>query len=439
MSASTVRQRIARSLDAGRRETVRLLAPLDDDELARQSDPIMSPLVWDLGHIGNYEELWLLRRLGDTSFADPRLDRIYDAFENPRWTRSELPLLSRSDATEYLADVRAAALRTLETAPLAGGDPLLADGFVYSLVLQHEAQHQETVLQALDLRREATPYALAVDRRPRQGRTVDDTDRVLVPAGPWVLGTDDPRSYDNERPSHAIDVPTFALDRFPVTCRRYAAFVADGGYERPELWSEAGRAWLVEHGHCAPQGWLPATDGGWQVRRFHRLRPLDPREPVEHVSWFEAEAFAAWAGGRLPTEAEWEKAATWTPVGARRRHPWGDAPPRADRANLRQPAGVVRWGPAPVGSYPAGAAPCGAEQLLGDVFEWTASGFDAYPGTVAFPYAEYSEVFYGGEYRVLRGASWASRPEVARSSFRNWDHPHRRQIFAGFRLAWDLA
>ena len=430
---------LAHLLDEGRAETFRLLDVLDDDELAAQYDPIMSPLVWDLGHVGNYEELWLLRQLGDSSFADPQLDRIYDAFENPRWTRSQLPLLSRAEATEYLGDVRAAALRLLGRSTLDLDEPLLAGGFVYGLVVQHEAQHQETVLQALDLRGPARPYVPAADRALPAARPVDDTDRVLVPGGPWSLGTDDGRAYDNERPRHRVDVPAFMLDRFPVTCRRYAAFVADGGYTRDELWSERGRAWLTEYGHRAPQGWVPVVDDGWLVRRFHHQRPLDPREPVEHVCWFEAEAFATWAGGRLPTEAEWEKAATWQPVGPPRPYPWGAAPPTRARANLRFAEGPGTWGPAPAGSYPAGAAACGAEQLLGDVYEWTASGFDAYPGTVAFPYAEYSEVFYGGDNRVLRGGSWASRPAVARSTFRNWDHRHRRQIFAGFRLAWDLA
>jgi iron(II)-dependent oxidoreductase len=432
---TALKARIGRALDRGRRETYRLLDPLDDDALHRQTSPVMSPLVWDLGHVGNYEELWLLRSLGDASFADPRLDRVYDAFDNPRWTRSELPLLARAEAAEYLSEVRAAVLRHLRTAELDPSEPLVAGGVVYALVEQHEAQHQETMLQALDLRPEAEAYRLAADRWLPQGRAVDDTDRVTVPAGPFWMGTDDTAAaLDNERPRHRVEVQAFTIDRFPVTCRRYAAFIAAGGYDRPELWTERGWEWRQESGHTAPQGWVPDGQGGWTVRRFHLPGPLDPREPVEHICWFEADAFARWAGGRLPTEAEWEKAAVDDPAtGRSRRYPWGDSPPTSARANLDR----VGWGPAPVGSYPAGASAYGVEQLIGDGYEWTASGFEPYPGYRTFPYPEYSEVFFGGDYRVLRGASWASGSVVARATFRNWDHPYRRQIFSGVRVAWD--
>jgi iron(II)-dependent oxidoreductase len=428
---------VARALEDGRRWTHRLLDPLDDDALHRQYDPIMSPLVWELGHVGNYEELWLLRTLGERQFADPQLDRVYDAFDNPRWTRADLPLLPRADATEYLADVRAGVLRHLAALDLDPHEPLLAGGFVYALVIQHEAQHQETMLQALDLPAATAPYAPAARRRVHpEPRPVDDAERVAVPGGPCTIGTDDRAvAYDNERPRHTVEVAAFAIDRFPVTTRRYAAFVAAGGYDRCELWSERGWAWREQTGQRAPQGWLPDGDGGWRVRRLRHVRPLDPREPVEHVSYWEAEAFARWAGGRLPSEAEWEKAATWDPAARRaRRFPWGDGPPGPHLANLDR----GRWGPAPVGSYPAGASAYGVEQLVGDCYEWTSSGFEPYPGYATFPYSEYSEVFFGGDYLVLRGASWASRPAVARATFRNWDHPYRRQIFAGIRLAWSV-
>jgi len=258
----------------------------------------------------------------------------------------------------------------------------------------------------------------------------------VIGGGPFRMGSDDrTAAYDNERPSHPVDLPAFAIDRFPVTARRFAAFIAAGGYERPELWSDAGRAWLASSGERAPQGWTPDGAGGRLVRRFGHLEPLDPREPVQHVSFFEAEAFAGWAGGRLPSEAEWEKAAAHDPAsGGSRTFPWGEQAPAPQHANLDHAA----WGPAPVGSFPAGASAYGVEQLLGDVYEWTSSPFTGYPGYSSFPYPEYSEVFFGDDYRVLRGASWATSRWVARSSFRNWDYPQRRQVFAGLRLAWDL-
>lgn len=430
---------LARALDEGRRWTHRLLDPLDDDAVQRQHNPIMSPLVWDLGHVGNFEELWLLRALGDRSHHDPDLDQIYNPFDNPRCTRDDLPLLPRPEANAYLADIRADALRLMRRIDLDPDTPLLAQGYVYDLVIQHEAQHQETMLQALDLWEDAPPYPLAepVEMPAPERQHVDDTERVVIPSGPFWIGAPLGRpAYDNERPRHRVEVGTFAIDRFPVTTRRYAKFIVVGGYSDDRWWSPRGLEWRAETGHRQPQGWMPDGDGGWLVRRFHHTRPLDPREPVEHVSFFEAEAFAAWAGGRLPTEAEWEKAAAHDPATGRSRPwPWGFAQPAPPHANLDR----RRFGPAPVGSFPSGASAYGVEQLLGDCYEWTASGFEPYPGYATFPYPEYSEVFFGGDWRVLRGASWATRSCVARTTFRNWDHPYRRQIFAGLRVAYDQA
>lgn len=427
---------LVRLLDEGRQWTHRLLDPLDDDVVHCQHNEIMSPLVWDLGHIGNFEELWLLRALGEKRHHDPDLDRIYNPFDNPRWTRADLPLLRRPEVRTYLADIRADALRLLGRTDLDPDVPLLADGYVYDLVVQHEAQHQETMLQALDLRECAAPYPLAAPvEPPLVVRRVDDTERVVIPAGEFAMGTAaGGPAYDNERPRHRVAVGTFVIDRFPVTTRRYAEFVAAGGYTQDQWWSPRGLDWRTETGHRWPQGWVPDRCGGWLVRRFHHVTPLDPREPVEHVSFFEAEAFAAWAGGRLPTEAEWEKAAAHDPATrGSRPWPWGSTPPSPRHANLDR----RRFGPAPVGSFPAGASAYGVEQLLGDCYEWTSSGFEPYPGYVTFPYPEYSEVFFGGDWRVLRGASWATRSSVARTTFRNWDHPYRRQLFAGLRVAYD--
>jgi len=436
--AAQVRRRtLRRHLESIRARTARLVAPLDEDDLTRQFDRIMSPVVWDVGHVGNFEELWLLRTVAGRPAHDPRLDLVYNPFENPRWCRGDLDILGPAEADEYLREVRGDALEILRTADLGSDDPLLRDGYVFEMVSQHEAQHQETVLQALDLRTDLEPYPPAAHRRIPAARRVDDTERVLIPAGPFTMGTDDRRrAYDNERPAHVVDLPAFAIDRFPVTARRYAEFIAAGGYRRPELWSAEGRVWLEETGHQAPQGWIPDGAGGWLVRRFGHLLPLDPAEPVQHVCFYEAEAFCRWAGGRLPTEAEWEKAARWDPrTGRSHRYPWGEVDPGPRHANL----GHVGWGPAPVGSYPAGASPTGVEQMVGDVYEWTSSFFQPYPGYRTFPYPEYSEVFFGEEYRVLRGASWATTDLVARATFRNWDYPIRRQIFAGFRVVWEPA
>ena len=433
-----IRRHIADALEFYRRRTMGLIGPLDDDDLHRQFHDLMSPLVWDVGHVGNFEELWLLRELDGRTAHDVMYDHMYNPFDNPRWTRGALPLLDRAEALEYLHEVRGDALGVLQKTDFDPESPFIADGYVFRMVIQHEAQHQETILQALDMRTDLDPYPLAADRDRRSQQHVDDTERITIPGGAFLLGTDDRRSaYDNERPQHPVELATFSIDRFPVTNRRYARFVEAGGYQNADYWSPEGWQWRQSVTHDAPQGWSRNVGGGWLIHRFGHVLDLDPAQPVQHVTYYEAEAFAGFAGGRLPTEPEWEKAASWGPdVTEARPYPWGNRRPTARQANV----GQVTWAPAPVGSYPEGASAYGVEQLLGDVYEWTSSRFEGYPGYSSFPYPEYSEVFFDDpEYRVLRGASWATSIEVTRNTFRNWDYRIRRQIFSGLRLAWDVS
>ena len=421
---------LADELEAARRRTLALLAPLSDDELTRQHSPLMSPLYWDLAHIGVFEELWLLQRLAGTEPMIPEYAGLYDAFSHPRVERAELGLLSPPESRAYLAEVRERALEVLDGIELDDGDQLLADGFVYRMVIQHEHQHCETILATLQLREGEYPLPA---RAPRSTRPPDRAE-VLVEAGPCALGADgDPWAYDNEHAVHELELPPFWIDTVPVTNGAYVEFVEAGGYDDPRLWAPDGWAWRQECGIEHPEFWRREGDGSWARVRFGHVEAVPPDEPVQHVSWYEADAYASWAGKRLPTEQEWEKAATWD-GSARRRFPWGNDWPTAQLANL---ADEQRFGPDAVGAYPRGASPAGALQLIGDVWEWTASDFCAYPGFRAFPYPEYSEVFFGTEYKVLRGGSWAVHPTAIRSSFRNWDYPIRRQIFAGFRCARD--
>ena len=255
-----------------------------------------------------------------------------------------------------------------------------------------------------------------------------------MPAGPCTLGAGRfGFAYDNERPRHRAELPAFRIGRTPVTNATWLTFSEGGGYERREWWSDEGWSWKEDYDITHPGGWARGP-AGWRQWRIDGWAPLHPDEPVVHVSWFEADAFARAHGARLPTEAEWEKAATWDQAtGRARRYPWGDEPPCPRRANL----GQTGFGPHPAGAHPAGASPCGALGMLGDVWEWTASDFRGYDGFAAHPYREYSEVFFGPDYKVLRGGSWASREHVTTATMRNWDLPVRRQIFSGVRLAWD--
>jgi iron(II)-dependent oxidoreductase len=428
-----LRDRVEATLRRARDRSTVLTDAVDDDDLVRQHSKLMSPLVWDLAHIGNQEELWLVRDVGGRDPLRQDIDQLYDAFQHPRATRPALPLLGPAEARGYVREVRDKVLDVLASTPLEGRR-LVDDAFAFGMIAQHEQQHDETMLATHQLRSGAPvlhapepPRAPAGQRLPRE---------VVVPAGPFTMGTSaEPWALDNERPAHQVHVAAFAIDTVPVTNGEYERFIADGGYDNPRWWSEAGWAYRHEARLDAPRFWTRDGDR-WLRTRFGVVEPVPADEPVVHVSYHEAEAYAAWAGRRLPTEAEWEKAARYDPAtGRSRRYPWGDDDPTPDHANL----GQRHLRPAPVGAYPAGASPLGVHQLIGDVWEWTSSDFTGYPGFAAFPYREYSEVFFGPEYKVLRGGSFGTDEVACRGTFRNWDYPIRRQIFAGFRCARDVS
>lgn len=362
---------VADALRDARARTLALVAPVAAEELARVQHPLMSPLDWDLGHIAAYEDLWIVHRHGGGDLLRPDLADHYDAFETPRAVRGHIPFLRGQHVFDYIAAVRERALEVLEHAGPG-------DGTLFELVVRHEAQHNETMRQTLFLAGlPGGQPTTAPDGTGGAGGWID------VPGGSFDLGAGPHGfAFDNERPRHSVDVPAFRIARRPVANASWMNFCEGGGYERREWWSDEGWAWKEEYDITHPEGWT--ADG---LPREH------PEQPVMHVSWFEADAFARSQGARLPTESEWEKASTWT----------------------QEPLAQV-----------------------GEVWEWTASHFRGYPGFVAHPYREYSEVFFGERYRVLRGCSWATDARVRTPTFRNWDLSQRRQIFAGVRLAKDV-
>jgi gamma-glutamyl hercynylcysteine S-oxide synthase len=424
---------IARRLAEARARTLLLIAHVTEDDLRRQHDPLMGPILWDLGHIAHFEELWLVDNLrGEIRFGE--MPGMFNPFENPRARRGGLDLPNLAGVLALLRDTRMKSLAALDHAELDGESTLLRDGFVYAMVLQHEVQHNETMLQTLQLK-QGEPYAAPrAMPHPPPSLEIGAGEMVRFPGGRVSIGTNDhSAAYDNERPAHEVELAPFWIDTAPVTNLAYLRFMEDGGYTRRELWSDAGWAWLQESAVEAPKYW--DRDGNaWRYREMDRYTAAENDAPVCHVCWHEAEAYARWAGKRLPTEAEWEAAACWDPQARRSQpFPWGDEQPSPLHANLDQ----LSFGTAPVGSYTRNVSPIGCYGMIGDVWEWTASDFTAYPGFETFPYPEYSEVFFGGESKVLRGGSWATRPQSLRGTFRNWDFPIRRQIFAGFRCARD--
>jgi gamma-glutamyl hercynylcysteine S-oxide synthase len=371
VSPRLTRQSIAGLLAEARARTIAVIAPVGDELLNRVYSPLLSPLAWDLGHIANFEELWLVQTVGGRAPLHGELGQYYDAIENPRTERGALPILHDAELRVYMGEVRERTLEVLGDVDVGpdSADPLLRDGFVYEMLVAHELQHQETMLQLLQML--DAPYRPAeADPRPFAPAPVDgDAGTVRIEAGTYEIGAPERGfAYDNERSRHSVELPAFKIDRTPVTNAAYIDYMRETDAEPPMYWERDGDGWV-------------RTAMGIRV-------PVDPAQPVVHVSWEEADAFARWAGRRLPTEFEWEAA-----------HPQLEG--------------------------------------IGGAWEWTSSDFLAYPGFEAFPYKEYSEVFFGGGYKVLRGASWATDPHVVRPSFRNWDLPQRRQIFAGIRLAGD--
>lgn len=428
LTAERLKERVADELARTRRRSAELTDAVDEDDLTRQHSPLMSPLVWDLAHVGSQEEIWLVRDVGGIPAIRPDIDELYDAFQHRRSDRPELPLLGPNEARSYIGTVRSKVFDVLDSAALDGRD-LVRDGFAFGMIVQHEQQHDETMLATHQLRQ--GPPVLHAEPPPEPDSSATPSE-VLVPGGWFTMGTStEPWALDNERPAHDEYVPSFHIDTTPVTNGEFLEFIDAGGYDQPRWWSAAGWEYRQRANLRAPLFWN-SEGGRWTRRRFGRVEPLRLDEPVVHVSFHEAQAYAAWAGKRLPSESEWEKAARFDPTsGESLRYPWGSSDPTEQHANL----GQRHLSPAPAGAYPSGTAPCGARQLIGDVWEWTDSEFRPYPGFRAFPYREYSEVFFGPEQRVLRGGSFGTDASACRGTFRNWDFPIRRQIFTGFRCA----
>ena len=432
VQSSTLRSEIASRLDEARQRTLLLVEGLSDEELHRQHDPLMSPIIWDVGHIAHFEELWLTRNLdGPIQFSE--MPGMFNPFEHPRASRAALPIPPIGEMLDKLSDIRERVLERLDTIDLDDENPLLAGGYVYAMVLQHEYQHNETILQTLQLKLGEPYHPVRRVQPPESAATaIAYGEMAAIPEGSYTIGTDDHTgAYDNERPRHRVKLDAFRIDRTPVTNAAWLEFMSDGGYATPSLWTPAGLTWLAESRAESPKYWV-RSNNGWTSRSMDVTEPVDLMKPVCHVCYHEAGAFARWAGKRLPTEHEWEAAASWNPATlSAHAFPWGDAPANPALANVDQ----LSFAAAPILTYEKNVSPSGCYGMIGDVWEWTSSDFRGYPGFEAFPYAEYSQEFFGAEYKVLRGGSWATRPGAIRNTFRNWDYPIRRQIFSGLRCA----
>jgi iron(II)-dependent oxidoreductase len=410
---------IVEALGEARARTLELALDLDDAQWLGPRLPIVNPLRWELGHVAWFQEWWTLRHARGRAPLLANGDALYDSSRVAHATRWDLPLPDRRATLAFMEESLA---RSLDA--VADGE----HGYFHWLALFHEDMHDE----AFTYTRQTLAYpaprfarADAPDDRARDAGPLPGD--VEVEGGDFWLGatSEEPFVFDNEKWAHRVHVDSFQIARAPVTNEEYAAFVGSRGYERRELWSDEGWRWRCETGAVHPVYWQP-RDTGFDVRRYDRTIALAPHQPVIHVSWFEADAYCRWANRRLPTEAEWELAAS---TKEKRRFPWGDAPPSSAHANLDG----ARGGPVDVAAFAAGDSAYGCRQMIGNVWEWTSTDFAPYEGFVVDPYAEYSAPWFASVHKVLRGGCWATRARLLRNTWRNFYPPHRRDVLAGFR------
>ncbi len=417
---------LSAALDSARRATRWFAQGLTDAELSAQPDPEFSPIGWHLGHVAWQEECFALRRIGGQPPIDPALDTLYDTFRSAKTSRGAL-LPERSVVESYARLVRNRTLDLLHELP---SRDLQRTSHLFRFLANHERQHAETI----GVVRLLGALFLDASEPPRTGIERTGTPLVAIAGGEAPLGcAHDPDGWDNERARHTTTVGDFQIARQPVTCGDWLAFIDAGGYARDEWWTSDGIAWRQRAGATAPRFWRRGAGSSWWTRDLGGEHPMRADVPVAHVSWHEAQAYCRFRGGRLPTEPEWEKAATWNPCRDHQgRWPWGDrVEPQA--AQL----GPGRLGPGRVGQHPQGDSPAGIWDLAGGVWEWTAALFAPYPGFVPQEYRGYSEPWFDGQHRVCRGGSYLTQPEIARCTFRNFFLPDMRAIPIGVRLALD--
>jgi iron(II)-dependent oxidoreductase len=408
---------LSQQLRDARRRTRLLTRDLEGPQLFGPKLSIVNPVLWELGHVAWFQERWCLRLRADESLSESLLegaDALYDSAKVEHDTRWDLPLPRLSPTLEYQDRVLERVLARLEREPDN-------EWFLYfvQLVLFHEDMHAE----AFHYTRQTLGYAEPLER-DNAGEGALDGD-VEMPGGEFPLGAarNSGFHFDNEKWAHRVELKPFRIARVPVTNAKFLEFVRDGGYRRRDLWSPEGWDWKGEV--RAPRYWVE-RDGEWRERRFGEEVRLDGDLPVMHVNWHEANAYCRSAGRRLPSEAEWEMAASFSRESGKRRYPWGDTADDGVRANLNGS------GRAPVGAFAAGDSSSGCRQMLGNVWEWTSSTFAPYPGFVCDPYREYSEPWFG-THRVLRGGSFATPARLISNTWRNFYTPDRGDIFAGFR------
>ena len=453
--SSVAKAQLIEALKQTRARTLELVDDLNETQLMGPRLQTVNPLRWEIGHIAWFQEFWVLRHLGKQPAILKHGDGLYDSARVAHDTRWDLPLPERDATLAYMSRVLE---RVIEQASYGSCGLRDAEGYdqdyFLNLALLHEQMHDKAIKYTrqslsypppiISIAARQTPDVAVPSRvwSPKRNLALPQTDTALtgdaeIPGGSFPLGSASEQvfAFDNELLAHEVEIGPFAISRTAVTNGEFKHFVEDAGYGRGELWTAEGWQWRTSVGAEHPVYWRREGNGCWLRRNFDEWVALDERMPILHVNWYEADAYCRWAGRRLPTEAEWEMAASVGPAAEgrgltthKRRYPWGDNLPTPELANLDWRA----MGCIPVDALPAGDSAFGCRQMIGNVWEWTASDFQPYPGFVAGPYKEYSQPSFV-DHKVLRGGCWVTRSRLIHNSYRNFYTPDRRDVWAGFR------
>ena len=433
MAAIVSTNYLSELLEDAHSRTLELLEDLDDQQLMGPKLPTVNPLLWEIGHVAWFSEQFVLRKLHNYQASRPELDNIYDSIAIEHPTRWDLPLLNLDECLTYIDEIKDKLCSRLNH-----GDATEADSFIYQFATFHQDMHNEAYTYSRQTLGYPTPtFSVSKDLNLNNDDFGPHPGDAQIPGGKFVLGASHNARFlfDNEKWAHEVMAYPFQISKAPVTNEEFAAFVKDDGYKRRDLWPDIGWTWLKEEGAGSPPHWVPDGGGKWLMKRFDQLIDLPPYEPVIHVNWYEASAYCRWANRRLPTEIEWEIAASMEPDGSgtvlsdsKRTYPWGNDKNTIKRANLDGRG----MGCVDVAAFADGDSAFGCRQMLGNIWEWTNSTFQPYPGFVSDAYKEYSEpVFYTR--KVLKGGAWATRSRMINNSHRNFFTHERRDILAGFR------
>ena len=410
---------LATQLDDARQRTLQLVDGLTVDQLMGQKGlATINPLPWEIGHVAYFHEYWCLRQRHQQDRLLPDVDQLFDSIHIAHDTRWDLPFPVLPTIYDYMQQVTDRELSLLQDEPNTQDDL-----YLYRYALFHEDMHTEAFTYTRQTQAYPSPFALPLEQKAGAGAHLGD---VKIPACSYLLGAlpNNGFCFDNEKWGHRVDIDTFEIAKAPVSNAQYLEFVNDNGYQNPKYWDETGWQWRLQNQLEHPVYWR-LENGTWMSRLFDQWLVLAPHRPVIHISWYEAKAWCRWAKRRLPTEAEWELAASGPD---KQTFPWGETPPGPHTVNMdSHTIGCID-----VGDLPKSDSPYGCRQMIGNVWEWTDTTFSPYPGFIPDMYADYSRPLFEIT-KVLRGGAWPTRSRMITNTWRNYYGAGRNDVFAGFR------